>query len=124
MLKLKTKWFDKWSKKNFITDEKLLDTIKNISNNLGVVNLGSSLYKVRTQKNGKGKSSSFRTFVVYKKDNIAIFIYGFSKNDKSNLHNEELIDIKRLSKEYLSINRQDYLKLVASGDMISIKEES
>jgi hypothetical protein len=30
---------------------------------------------------------------------------------------------KRLSKEYLSINRQDYLKLLASGDMISIKEE-
>jgi hypothetical protein len=123
MLKLKTKWFDKWSKKNFITDKKLIDTIKNISINLGVVNLGSSLYKVRTQKIGKGKSSSFRTFVVYKKDDIAIFIYGFSKNDKSNLDNEELIDIKRLSKEYLSINRQDYLKLLASGDMISIKEE-
>ena len=28
MIKLKTKWFNKWSKKNQITDQKLLDTLK------------------------------------------------------------------------------------------------
>jgi hypothetical protein len=122
MLKLKTKWFNRWSKKNLITDEKLLDTIKNISNNLGVVNLGISLYKVRTQKIGKGKSSSFRTFVVYREADIAIFIYGFSKNEKDNLDIDELIYFKSLAKEYLSMDSRDYQKLMELGKIISIKE--
>ena len=90
MIKLKTKWFNKWSIKNHITDEKLLNTLQDISNNLGVVNLGSGLYKVRIQKAGQGKSGGHRTIVVYKEADIAIFVYGFSKNEKDNLEKEEL----------------------------------
>lgn len=90
MLNLKTKWFNKWAKKNFITDKILSETIKNISNNLGVVDLGSSLYKVRTPKTGKGKSGGFRTIVIFKEEYVSIFVFGFSKNDKGNLNNEEL----------------------------------
>lgn len=48
MLKLKTKWFNKWAKKNSLSDKILLKTIENISKNLGTVNLGQGLYKVRT----------------------------------------------------------------------------
>ena len=59
MLKLKTKWFNKWAQKNNISNEILLDTLKNISNSIGVVDLGSSLYKIRTPKIGKGKSGGF-----------------------------------------------------------------
>ena len=52
MLKLKTKWFNKWAKKNAVRDKILLKTIKNISDNLGTVNLGFGLYKVRTPQTG------------------------------------------------------------------------
>ena len=41
MTNLKTKWFNKWSIKNQITDEKLLNILQDISSNLGVVNLGA-----------------------------------------------------------------------------------
>jgi hypothetical protein len=123
MLKLKTKWFNKWAKKNSITDEKLLAAIKNISNNLGVVNLGGNLYKIRVNKEGQGKSGGFRTIVVYRQSEIAIFVYGFSKNVKSNLNKEELTDLKILSKDLLSMNKQEYQNLVTQGEFINIKEE-
>ena len=122
MLKLKTKWFDKWSKKNLISDKKLLDILRNISNNLGVVNLGGELYKIRVNKEGQGKSGGFRTIVVYRQSEIAIFVYGFSKNVKSNLNKEELTDFKILSKDLLSMNKQEYQNLVAQGEFINIKE--
>jgi hypothetical protein len=122
MLKLKTKWFDKWSKKNLLSDKKLLDTLRNISNNLGVVNLGGALYKIRVNKEGQGKSGGFRTIVVYRQSEIAIFVYGFSKNVKSNLNKEELTDLKILSKDLLSINKQEYQNLVAQGEFINIKD--
>ncbi len=122
MLKLKTKWFNKWAKKNHITDEKLLDTLKNISKNLGVVDLGRGLYKVRTPKFGRGKSGGFRIILVFREAGIAIFVYGFSKNEKGNLDNAELLYFKKLAKDLLSINREEYKELEKSGDFISIKE--
>ena len=123
MLKLKTKWFNKWAKKNLISDEILLDTLKNIQNKLGVVDLGSGLYKVRTHKTGKGKSGGFRTIVVYREEYVSIFVFGFSKTDKGNLNNEELKYFKKLSKDLLSITREEYMELVKLGDFVSIKEK-
>jgi len=55
MLKLKTKWFSKWAKKNAVTDKSLQKTIENLSNNLGTIDLGGGLYKIRTSKLGQGK---------------------------------------------------------------------
>lgn len=122
MIKLKTKWFNKWSKKNNISDDKLLDTLKNISKNLGVVDLGGGLYKVRTPKIGRGKSGGFRTIVVYNEADIVIFVYGFSKTDKDNLDKDELKYFKKLSKDLLSINKEEFKRLEKSGEFRRIKE--
>ena len=122
VLKLKTKWFNRWAKKNSVTDKNLLKTIKNVSNNLGTVSLGFGLYKVRTPKIGTGKSGGFRTILVYKESNIAIFVYGFSKTDKDNLEKEELKYFKKLAKDLLRIKRHKYLELEKLGNFISIKE--
>ncbi|MCH7772735.1 MAG: type II toxin-antitoxin system RelE/ParE family toxin [Bacteroidetes bacterium] len=122
MLKLKTKWFNKWAKKNFITDNKLLKTLENISNNLGTVDLGGGLYKVRTPRYGQGKSGGFRTVVVFKEADIAIFVYGFAKTDKDNLDKQELKYFKKLAKDLLEINKNEYIKLEKLGDFISLKE--
>lgn len=122
VLKLKTKWFNKWAKKNSVTDKILLKTIDNVSNNLGTVNLGFGLYKVRTPKLGQGKSGSFRTIVVFKESEIVIFVYGFSKTDKDNLEKDELKYFKKLAKDLLKIKRQKYLELEKLGNFISIKE--
>jgi hypothetical protein len=124
MLRLKTKWFDKWSKRNFVTNEKLIEALKNILNDLGTVNLGGGLYKVRISKIGKGKSGGFRTIVVYRESDIAVFVYGYSKSVKSNLNNEELKYFKKLSKELLSKNSHEYAILEELGEIILIKEDS
>ncbi len=85
--------------------------------------MGCGLYKVRTSKAGKGKSGGFRTIVVYREEYISIFVLGFSKTDKGNLNNEELKFFKKLSKDLLSITREEYIELVKLGDFISIKEK-
>jgi hypothetical protein len=123
MLKLKTRWFNKWAKKNSISDKILLNSIQDLSSNLGTVNLGTGLYKVRTAKDGQGKSGSFRTIVVYKESDIVIFIYGFSKSEKDNLSSEELKYFKKLAKDLLSINNQKYKEMIELGNFISIGKE-
>lgn len=122
ILKLKTKWFNKWSEKNIITDAKLLKVIDAISNNLGIVDLGGNLYKVRISRTGQGKSGGFRTLVVFKESDRAIFLYGFSKNEKDNLDKEELKYFKKLGKDLLGIDKKEYLKMEQLGLFISLKE--
>lgn len=105
-----------------MTDVQLLKSLLNLSNNLGTVSLGRGLYKVRTPKIGRGKSSGFRTLVVFKKGKIAIFVYGFSKNEKNNLHKDELGYFKKLANDLLAISEKEYLKLENAGAFFRVKE--
>ena len=123
VLKLKTKWFDKWAKKQTVTDRLLLETIENVSNQLGTNNLGSGLFKVRTPKIGKGKRGGIRTFLVYKESEKAIFVYGFSKNKKDNLDKNELKYFKKLAKDLLAIENNEYERLISLGNFNEIEEK-
>lgn len=122
VLKLKTKWFDKWTKKNSVSDGELLKTIENISNNLGTSDLGNGLYKTRMPRSGQGKSGGFRTIVVFKEAEIAIFVYGFSKNEKENLDKNELKYFKKLAKDLLKLNHQEIAEMEKEGSFICLKE--
>lgn len=123
MLKLKTKWFNKWAKKHTVTDRLLLETIENVSNQLGVNNLGSGLFKIRTPKIGKGKRGGIRTFLVYKESEKAIFVYGFSKNKKDNLDKNELKYFKKLAKDLLAIENSEYERLISLDNFKVIEEK-
>jgi len=104
MKKLKTKWFNKWAKKQKISDAKLLTAIENMQNHLSSVNLGGGLFKVRVASDNSGKSSAYRTIVVYREDDRAVMVYGFMKKEQENLSSDELKSFKTLSKDILSLD--------------------
>ena len=85
MKKLKTKWFNKWAKKQNLSNEKLLLAIADMQNSLSSINLGGGLYKVRVSSEGSGKSSAYRTIVVYRENDRAVMVYGFMKNEQENI---------------------------------------
>jgi len=106
MKKLCTKWFKKWARKANLSDENLLKAIENLEKGLSVADLGGNIYKVRVQRQGKGKSSGFRTIVVYRIEEKAIFLYGFGKNEKSNIDKQELSYFKKLGSDLLALNEE------------------
>ena len=124
MLRLKTRWFAKWAKKSFVSDAALLKTIQSLTNNLNTVDLGGGLFKVRTPRKGQGKSGSFRTLIVYRKGEIAIFVYGFSKSERDNLDKDELKDFKKLAKDLLRISPKEYLKQIELGNFIKLEKNN
>jgi len=121
MLKLKTRWFHKWAKKNSISNTALLKTIESLINNLNVADLGGGLYKLRTPGTGKGKSGGFRTLVAYKESDKAIFVFGFSKAEKDNLDEDELKSFKKLAKDLLQISVKEYLRLIELGHFFKLE---
>ena len=85
--------------------------------------LGSGLFKVRIPKFGKGKRGSFRTIIVYKENEKAIFVYGFSKSEKDNLDNDELKYFKKLAKDLIKIKNEEFIKFIKSKSFYTLKED-
>ncbi|MGD9733436.1 MAG: type II toxin-antitoxin system RelE/ParE family toxin [Desulfamplus sp.] len=116
-----TKWFKKWSRKKSIEDRALLDGIKFVQSGAGSVNLGCGLYKIRLAGQRKGKSGGYRTFLVYKKEQIAIYIYGFNKNEQENISDKELQMYKKLADTFLNLSIADIDKAVRASELIELE---
>lgn len=123
MKKLKTKWFNKWAKKQKISDKRLLLAIQDLQNNLSSVSLGGGLFKVRLASENSGKSSSYRTIVVYKEDERVVMVYGFMKKEQENLSSDELKSFKTLSKDILALNDESLMRAIEKNVFVKIGEE-
>jgi hypothetical protein len=121
MERLITKWFKKWARKSKVNDEDLLDTISNLKDGLSTVDLGSNLFKVRVKREHGGKSSGFRTIIIYKKDEKAIFLYGFGKNEKDNINKTELLYFKKLGNDFLNLNQEEIEQLIDKKSLFEIE---
>ncbi len=122
MKKLKTKWFSKWARKNDITDKYLNEAVQNIESELSSVNLGANIYKVRISRKGSGKSGGFRTILVFKASERAVFLYGFAKNEQDNITKTELAMFKKLGKDLLLLNQQELETAIKSNALQEIEE--
>jgi len=122
MKKFITKWFSKWAQKNQISNEMLIDAIENLESGLSSFGLGGNLYKVRVSRKGKGKSGGFRTIVVYKEHHRVIFIYGFAKNDKQNLEKNELVSLKKLGNDLISLHEQQLKEAIKLNVLFKLED--
>ena len=116
-----TKHFSKWASKQKIPKNGLVTALIELQNGNFEANLGGHIYKKRIRFEGKGKSGSGRTILCYKKEDRAIFIHGFAKNEKSNLSKKELTVFKELSKILLGLSTEDINVAIEKGDFIEVK---
>ena len=117
----KNKWFDKFCKKQKITNAKLIELINNIENGLVDVDYGGSLIKQRLARNNQGSSGGYRSIILYKLNDKAFFVYGFAKNDRDNITKDEESSFKDLAKEMLNLDEQTLNKLVLNKILIEVK---
>ena len=123
MEKLTTKWFKKWAKKSKLKDKDLLETIDNLKDGLSTADLGSNLFKVRVKRENSGKSSGFRTIVVYKENERVVFLYGFGKNEKENITKTELLYFKKLGSDFLALSPNEIKQLIENMSLFNIEVE-
>ena len=94
--------------------------IENIKKGLSSYNLGGGLYKVRVASKSLGKSSGFRTIIVYKENDKVVVVYGFAKNEQENLSKSELLAFKKLSKDILKQSDKDIKRAIEQGVFIPL----
>lgn len=117
MYLLKTKWFSKWASKNSLSDSDLKAAITDLIEDKGVSSLGGNLYKIRVSREHEGKSGGYRTLIAYKKDERAIFLFAFAKNEKDNLDRSELSALKKLAGDYISLDSEEIKRQIILGNL-------
>ena len=95
--------------------------IGNLEKRLSTANLGNHLFKIRVKKAHSGKSSGFRTIMVYQKNNKAIFLYGFEKNERSNIDNSELQYFKKFGNDLLNMNEEQVEQFIKQKILFNIE---
>ncbi len=77
--------------------------------------LGNGLLKKRIARSGQGKRSGFRTLVATNKGNRWIFLFGFPKNERSNIDKDEEVALKLLAAYLLTCLPAYLLSLTAQA---------
>ncbi len=122
MKKLPTKWFKKWSKKVKLTNDDLLEAIDDLEDGASTTDLGSHLFKVRVSREHSGKSSGFRTIIIYQENEKAIFLYGFGKNEKQNISKAELQYFKKLGNDLLALNTEQLEDVIGQKILFDLED--
>ena len=81
----KTRLFAKWARKEGLFDGFLSQAIQEMEAGLIDADLGGGVYKKRIALPGRGKRGGARTIIAYRTNQVAFFIFGYSKNKKDNL---------------------------------------
>lgn len=103
MRAFKTRTFQRWAGKVGVTNAALLDAVAQMECGLIDADLGGNLYKQRVALPGRGKSGSTRTIIATRFAGVVFFLYGFEKNDRSNISTKELSLYQRLARGFLDM---------------------
>lgn len=116
----KTRWFDRWARKERLTTPSLCVAVREMTNGLIDADLGGGLVKKRIGRRGQGKSSGYRTLVATNKGNRWVFVFGFPKNERSNIDKDETEALKKLAAHLLSLTAQAMVKAQRAGELMEV----
>jgi hypothetical protein len=117
----KGKPFARFARRAGISDADLWNAARLANQGVVDADLGGGVIKQRIARAGEGKSGGSRSIILFKKDDRAVFVYGFEKKDKANIGVNDLIAFRALADDVLHCPDSTIAHRVASGSLIPIQ---
>jgi hypothetical protein len=117
----KTKWFARFARREGIADESLCEAIERAERGTIDADLGGGLIKQRVARQGKGRSSGYRTVIAYRLGQRAVFIFGLSKSDRENFAENELEAASEIAKIWIPAPDEQIAHGVEDGQLIEVQ---
>lgn len=99
-----TRQFLRWMRKTELTESVLCAAVAEMASGLFDTDLGGGVFKKRVAMPGRGKSSSARTLLATNKASRWFFVFGFEKNERSNVTDKEVEALQRLAADLLRLS--------------------
>lgn len=97
----KTKWFARFARRERISDANLGEAVRRAGRGLVDADLGGGVIKQRVARPGKGRSGGYRVLIAYRVKTRSIFLFGFAKNERDNIADDELASARDIAKAWL-----------------------
>ena len=117
----KNGWFRRYAEREHISDAALKEAIVRAREGLIDANLGGGLIKQRIARSGQGRSSGFRSVIVYRQGEVAFFVFGFAKNSVDNLNVVELREFRKMASYLLTLDDSQIDELMRCGQIEEVK---
>lgn len=77
--------------------------------------LGGGVIKQRIARAGQGRSGGYRVLVAFRSSERAVFLFGFAKNERDNISNDELSSLKDIAAHWFEASEEQIEGAVALG---------
>ncbi|MCY3817917.1 MAG: type II toxin-antitoxin system RelE/ParE family toxin [Gammaproteobacteria bacterium] len=121
MQTFKTKAFARFAKREGLADAALREAVRRAETGLVDADLGGGVIKQRIAREGGGRSAGFRTIVLFRRRELAFFVYGFAKSDRENLRPDELAAFRLLADRYLGLDEAGLRAAQSIGAIIEVE---
>ncbi|MEC3911023.1 type II toxin-antitoxin system RelE/ParE family toxin [Sphingobium sp. CR2-8] len=121
---LKNGWFERFARKERIADASLVEAVERAESGLVDADLGGGVIKQRVARTGQGKSGGYRTLILFRQGDRAIFAFGFAKSAQANITKADLALLRNSASEALEWSAGELDRLVATGTLVEIDDEN
>lgn len=118
---LVTKTFARWMRKSRVSNADIVGAAQEMVLGLIDANLGGYLVKKRVALRGRGKTAGARTIVATKFEQRWIFLFGFEKNERSNIDASELRVLQELASSLLDLDQQAIAVAINAGQLFHLQ---
>ena len=116
----KTRYFARWMRKTELSDETLCSAVDEMAQGLIDADLGGGVVKKRVGLSGRGKRGGARILVATNKGNRWFFVFGFEKNERASLSDDELEALKDLAEQLLARTGKQLAEALNDGSISEI----
>jgi hypothetical protein len=113
----KSRWFARFCRHERIADASLREAIARAESGLIDADLGGGLIKQRVARQGQGRSGGYRVILAYRVMNRAVFLYAFAKNERENIGQDELTELRRIGQNWLDAPQQEIETAIHDGNL-------
>jgi len=120
----KTRHFNRWARKADLPDQALCRAVAEIRQGLVDADLGGGIIKKRIALPGHGKRGSTRTLLATNRNDRWVFVFGFEKNERANISDNELEALKLLADDLLALTESQISEAVSKGSLLEVTYET
>jgi hypothetical protein len=113
----KNAWFQKFARKEKISDAALYEAVARAGRGLIDADLGGGVIKQRVARPGEGRSGAYRTLIFFRVGTRAVFAFGFAKSDRDNISAEDEGILRSTAKLTLGLSDAEIDQLVDAGKL-------